>query len=173
MAIAYSYPISLSILPSDMVVGTSTVNNGNGKIINQTKNFSMGQIATFVKEQVTPYNTYNVYTALVTQVGTDAPEAIVLQNTFDTDLVWDIQSTGVYTLTAPSTLFIEGKTFVSITRSTPYDTSIVSYWLTGQRNSSTVVEIAQAVIDYDGGTINYNGPANGFTNISVEVRVYN
>lgn len=52
MAIVYSYPLSTSILSSDMVVGTSTVTAGNGKKKNQTKNFSMGQIATFVIDQI-------------------------------------------------------------------------------------------------------------------------
>jgi len=173
MAILYSYPLSTSILPGDMVVGTSIVNGSNGKKKNQTKNFSMGQIATFVKEQVTPYNTYNVYTALLTQVVDDAPEAVVLQNTFGVDFTWDIVATGAYTCTVPSALFIEGKTFVSITRTTPFDTYIVSYWITGGRATDTVVEVLQTAIDYDGGTINYAGPANGFTNVSIEIRVYN
>jgi hypothetical protein len=173
MAIVYSYPLSTSILPGDMVVGTSIVNGSNGKKKNQTKNFSMGQIATFVKEQVTPYNTYNVYTALLNQTSGNAPEATVLQNTFGIDFTWDIVTTGAYTCTAPSALFTEGKTFVSITRSTPFDVSIQSYWLTGERDTDTVVGIAQTEINYDGGVINYNGPANGFTNVSIEIRVYN
>lgn len=172
MAIIYSYPTNYNILSTDLLVGTSTT-VANGKVKNQTKSFEIGKLTNFMKEQITPYNTYNVYTALLTQVVDDPPEAVVLQNTFGVDFTWDIISTGSYNCTVPSALFMEGKTFVSITRTTPFDTSIISYWITGGRVSDTAIEVSQAAIDYDGGTINFNGPANGFTNISIEIRVYN
>jgi hypothetical protein len=51
MAIIYSYPHSISILASDIVIGTTTV-TVNGTQKNQTKNFSMGEISAFVMGNV-------------------------------------------------------------------------------------------------------------------------
>ena len=39
---------------------------------------------------------YKVYTALLTQSGTDAPVAIVLENTLGGEVVWSYDSVGVY-----------------------------------------------------------------------------
>ncbi len=51
MAIIYSYPHSISILASDIVIGTTTL-TVNGTQKNQTKNFSMGEISAFVISNV-------------------------------------------------------------------------------------------------------------------------
>ena len=112
MAIVYSYPLSTSILSSDMVVGTSTVTAGNGKKKNQTKNFSMGQIADFVNQQVPPYNAYKVYTATITQSGTLAPVATVLQNTLGGEITWTYHGLGSYNITSDG-LFTQGKTTIT------------------------------------------------------------
>lgn len=40
--------------------------------------------------------TYKVYTALLTQSGTDAPVATVLENTLGGDVVWSYSSIGTY-----------------------------------------------------------------------------
>lgn len=50
-----------------------------------------------------------VYTALLTQTGTDAPTVVVLQNTLGADVVWTRQSAGIYKGTCTGK-FIEGKT---------------------------------------------------------------
>lgn len=52
------------------------------------------------------------YRALVTQVNTDAPTAIVLENTFGEELVWTYFDTGKYILTSANGNFVEGKTFI-------------------------------------------------------------
>ena len=39
---------------------------------------------------------YRVYTAVLTQTGTDAPVATVLENTLGGDVVWSYDSTGEY-----------------------------------------------------------------------------
>lgn len=41
---------------------------------------------------------YKVYTALLTQTGTNAPVATVLQNTFDDDFVWAYEGIGGYSV---------------------------------------------------------------------------
>jgi hypothetical protein len=112
MAIVYSYPLSTSILSSDMVVGTSTVTAGNGKKKNQTKNFSMGQIAAFVNQQVPPYNAYKVYTATITQSGASAPVATILQNTLGGEITWVYNGVGTYSITSDG-LFTQGKTTIT------------------------------------------------------------
>lgn len=109
MAIIYSYPLSTSILSSDTVVGTSTVTAGNGKKKNQTKNFSMGQIADFVNQQAPPYK---VYTATITQSGTLAPVATVLQNTLGGEITWAYNSVGAYNILSEG-LFTQGKTTIT------------------------------------------------------------
>ena len=43
---------------------------------------------------------YKVYTALLTQTGTDAPVATVLENTLGYDIVWSRLNAGGYTATA-------------------------------------------------------------------------
>lgn len=52
------------------------------------------------------------YRALVTQVSTDAPTAIVLENTFGEELVWTYNDVGKYILTSANGNFVDGKTFV-------------------------------------------------------------
>ena len=51
---------------------------------------------------------YRVYTALLTQTGTDAPEAIVLENTIG-DIWFTYQQSGIYIINS-NNLFTEGKT---------------------------------------------------------------
>jgi hypothetical protein len=56
---------------------------------------------------------YKVYTALLTQSGTDAPVATVLENTLG-NIVWSYESIGSYNGTLAGA-FIENKTFTIIT----------------------------------------------------------
>ena len=52
---------------------------------------------------------YKVYTALLTQSGTDAPVATVLENTLGGDVVWEYTNIGNYTATS-NNLFTLNKT---------------------------------------------------------------
>ena len=56
---------------------------------------------------------YKVYTALLTQSGTDAPVATVLQNTLGGDIVWSYESIGQY-IAEVNGLFMQGKTTLHI-----------------------------------------------------------
>lgn len=58
---------------------------------------------------------YKVYTALLTQTGTDAPIATVLENTLGGEVVWSYSSVGTYIATLASA-FTVNKTIVI----TPY-----------------------------------------------------
>ena len=52
---------------------------------------------------------YKVYTALLTQTGTNAPVATVLENTVATVITWSYQSVGNYIGTASSSVFTANK----------------------------------------------------------------
>ena len=58
-------------------------------------------------------NKKKVYKALLTQSGTAAPTAVVLENTLG-DIVWGYSTTGTYTATL-SGAFTENKTFILAT----------------------------------------------------------
>jgi|688.fasta_scaffold1293628_2 hypothetical protein len=66
----------------------------------------------FIESKI-PVPTYKVYTALITQTGTDAPVAIVLENTLGGNIVWTRIDEGIYIGTL-SNSFIENKTGVII-----------------------------------------------------------
>ncbi len=54
---------------------------------------------------------YSVYTALLTQTGTDAPTAVVLENTLGGTVVWSYDSVGTYIATLAG-VFTANKTFM-------------------------------------------------------------
>lgn len=56
---------------------------------------------------------YKVYTALVSQSGTNAPVATVLENTLGGTIVWSYDSVGIYVATLTG-VFINNKTTVHI-----------------------------------------------------------
>lgn len=65
----------------------------------------------FVKDNAHPYK---VYTALLTQTGTDAPVATVLENTLGFDINWYYDDPGFYVFQNNTTgvLFDRNKTFI-------------------------------------------------------------
>ena len=64
----------------------------------------------YIKEgAATPTESYKVYTALLTQSGTDAPEAIVFENTLGGTVTWTYEDVGLYLATC-SGCFTENKT---------------------------------------------------------------
>lgn len=62
---------------------------------------------------------YNVYSAFITQSGTDAPMATILENTFSGDIVWTYNDVGSYTGTL-SGAFAANKTLSNYSMLTPY-----------------------------------------------------
>lgn len=57
---------------------------------------------------------YKVYTALLTQTGTDAPVATVLENTLGGEIVWSYDGFGSY-IGSLNGAFTENKTFIQAT----------------------------------------------------------
>ena len=108
MATITAYPVNSTPKASDLLLGTKvpSINSDEQPI---TNNVTIASVAAFA-------NTYNlgytVYTALLTQAGTAAPVATILQNTTGGTLVWTRQSSGNYTVTASTALFTVNKTMV-------------------------------------------------------------
>ena len=118
------------------------------------------QVATtaFVLANTRPYK---VYTALLSQSGTSAPVATVLENTLGGTVVWSRSNVGTYVATLNGA-FILNKTcgfFSSNNGGNPY----VSYVNISSLNSVSI----QTVNSTNGTSFEA-----GFTNASVEIRVY-
>jgi hypothetical protein len=55
---------------------------------------------------------YKSYVALISQVGTSAPTAIVLENTLGDDVVFSYNNVGDYSCESGAGIFVDGKTVV-------------------------------------------------------------
>lgn len=115
------------------------------------------QVATtaFVQENARPYK---VYTALLSQSGTNAPTATVLENTLGGTIVWTRVNTGLYSGTLTGA-FTTNKT--ALLNNNP-----VGGVSTNVINSST-----NEIIIQTRGFSNAQTD-NGLTNTSIEIRVY-
>ena len=150
MAIIYSYPQGTPTL-SDNVIG-SQIDPVTEE--NKTVQFTVGQIAAFANSYSLGYT---VYTALLTQAGTAAPVATILQNTTGTTFTWARTSSGTYTITASSNAFTSNKTIVFMNLGEYAGGGVPrSVWA---RTSDTVATIT-------------TGGDGRITNGSFEVRIY-
>ena len=111
MANISTYPIGTPA-QGDLIPGTQKYTNANGKTENQTRNFTVANIASFANSYSLGYT---VYTALITQAGTAAPVATVLQNTTGGTIVWTRNSTGRYVATISGASYTANKTAVLVT----------------------------------------------------------
>ena len=105
---------------------------------------------------------YKVYTALLTQTGTDAPVATVLENTLGGTVVWSYNDVGDYIATL-SGAFISGKTFLIVTNANVASdgNTLGLYWLTSDLLSLTTANELDALTN------------NIMVNeTSIEIRVY-
>ena len=111
MANISTYPIGTPA-QGDLIPGTQKYTNANGKTENLTRNFTVANIAAFANSYSLGYT---VYTALITQTGTDAPVATVLQNTTGGTIVWTRNSTGRYLATISGATYTTDKTAILLT----------------------------------------------------------
>jgi hypothetical protein len=105
---------------------------------------------------------YKVYTALLSQQSEEDPTAIILENTLG-DIVWVRNYEGQYEGLL-SGAFVENKTWVVINNLIPPigdPISTVQFWV-DSINSVKIVNYLNNFNAYD-----------GFTNLSIEIRVYN
>ena len=116
-------------------------------------------------EEATPYTPpYKVYTALLTQTGTDAPVATVLENTLGT-VSYEYAAEGVYLIKLNGGNFVRATTFILLGFPTwdGGDDFKFSYGLDGTDSPVTLVS---AIASSD-------TPANGaFLWQPIEIRVY-
>lgn len=105
---------------------------------------------------------YKVYTAILTQTGTDAPVATVLKNTLGGDIVYTYDSVGQYVGTL-SGAFSENKTFLMINQ-TAFENGInyVNYADWNSVNTIRIQTSETTVSRLD----------NQLKNTSIEIRVY-
>ncbi len=103
---------------------------------------------------------YKVYSALVTQEGTNTPTAMVLENTLG-DITFSYNNVGEYTINS-NNLFLEDKTFLTVGNSRNIGGFITEG---GGDSSPSNIYILTTSTD--------NEPANDIFNLSIEIRVYN
>ena len=124
--------------------------------------------------QLVPAPAYKVYTALLTQSGTSAPVATVLENTLSGTITWSYLSVGTYQATLVGA-FPSSKTFFYINSEASYNNGPQIYsqkirQLT--RISDDIVFLSQTELNFTAGVFSSAGGANNFTNVSIEIRVY-
>ena len=135
MATLTAYPINSAPKASDLLLGTKvpTINSDEKPI---TSNVTIAALAALINSgSVAGYKTY---TALLTQAGTAAPVATILQNTTSETFTWTRQSAGNYTITASSALFIANKTMVFLNAGHGYQSALPVYW---ERTSDTTITL--------------------------------
>ena len=146
------YPTLSNPTEDDILIGTD-VNNSD-----ETNNFSIGSIISLANETIKPYK---VYTALLTQTGTNAPVATVLENTLGVNIVWTRLSTGFYRATPSESIFLENKTFHFV----------------NSNNQGLAFEVASLLDDTDDWRIQVVDSGvvvdSSLQNLPVEIRVYN
>jgi hypothetical protein len=120
------------------------------------------------KANNTPSPAYKVYTALLTQSGTDAPVATVLENTLGGDVVWTRDNIGQFIVTS-NNLFTAYKTAVFITPTSASSGYPVFAFDTDPPNEDNLYIYSYGAPS--GAPDNYeDGKLNKTT---VEIRVYN
>ena len=109
---------------------------------------------------------YEVYTALLTQTGTNAPVPIVLENTLGGTPVWSYSDVGNY-VGALSGIFTNNKTWLSITNMQSADsgTNMVI-----NRIDSDTVAVGTSLTNLGGAT--FDNANDRLTNTPIEIRVY-
>lgn len=107
---------------------------------------------------------YKAYVALLTQSGTNAPVATVLENTIG-NIVWTRTSPGIYIGTLTGAFPIEKTFIMAIVGGSGYDTAVLNG---GGGEIYNVYRIDDSLI-----TINNVGGDDQLNNTPVEIRVYN
>ena len=148
MAIISSYP-TITPTSSDLVLVVDTSTDGN-----TTKTATISGIGSLINAGFT--GGYTVYTALITQAGTAAPVATILQNTTCETFTYARTSGGDYTVTVSGNLFTVNKTLVFLNGGSSENNHDIAW----ERASDTVINLS---------THNSDGK---FTAGSIEIRIY-
>lgn len=151
MAIIYSYPQGTPTL-ADNVIG-SQIDPITEE--NKTVQFTVGQIAGFANSYSLGYT---VYTASLTQTGTAAPVATIMQNTTGKTFTWARTGAGLYTVTANNATFTANKTILLLSSSRAGDV------LSGVVTNTTVATLNQGSAA--------GGNTDTMTGSTIEIRIY-
>jgi len=135
MAIINSYP-TITPKSGDLVLITDTSTEGN-----PTKTASISSIATIANSLNLGYT---VYSALLTQSGTAAPVATVLQNTITGTLTWTRSGPGDYLLTSNGTPFTANKVQVFVNNGAPTSTTSSIKWTRASTSQIGIKTFAQS-----------------------------
>lgn len=152
MAIIYSYPQGTPTL-SDNVIG-SQIDPVTEE--NKTVQFTVGQIAAFANSYSLGYT---VYTALLTQAGTAAPVATILQNTTGGTITWSRASAGNYIAEISGTTYPSSKTAVFLGNTSARNT------IAAKATTTTKVGFEQ-VRNADDTNV------DTLSTVSIEIRIY-
>lgn len=109
---------------------------------------------------------YKVYTALLTQTGTDAPTAIVLENTLGGDLTWSRSSDGIYEATLSGAFSNQNKFYCTLFSQISQTRYLEVYW-----NNNDSFGVATVELSSYGGVGVYSD--DFLFNQPIEIRVYN
>lgn len=126
-------------------------------------------------QSLVPSSSYKVYTALLTQSGTNDPVATVLENTLGGTVVWTYGSTGLYQATLTGA-FPANKLFFIVEPESSYNVGPQIYSQETRvltRISDDILILKNTELVFTAGVFTSAGLANNFANISVEIRVYN
>ena len=137
----------------------------NGSFINDVKHYftKINEIIDWINNIGTP--SYKVYTALLTQSGTNAPVDIVLQNTLGVTVTYGYTSTGTYSLEL-STAYVYDKVGIFISPVGNSNDYSVSSTIGIQYNGTTGYVLR--TFDNTGTLSN-----KGLGKTMIEIRVYN
>lgn len=119
---------------------------------------------------ITNVANYKSYVALLTQTGTDAPKAIVLENTLSNDITLSYDSVGYYYLNSPSGAFINNKTFAGSPNGFKFGV-IGRYCFLNYEDEFTMGILTSFTSSSSPTAITYENDI--LNNTPIEIRVYN
>ncbi len=131
---------------------------------NVGKGYNGKELKTLINNITEAIKPYKSYTALLTQLNTDAPTAIVLENTLKVDVSFSYDSVGVYKVIFSDAVLTTNKTTISLgnlIRTFSVDVAFIT------SSVLTETEFVISTSDFE------NNPTNGILeNTLLEIRVY-
>lgn len=128
--------------------------------IGSSRYFDLPKMLKEVLTRLTPQAPkYKVYTALLSQSGTNAPVATVLDNTLGVDIVWSRDNEGEFYGTTTGNLLLSNKTFTTITNK---ELSTLQFISIQSENQIYIEQVDSETLAY----------TDFMSRIPVEIRVY-
>ena len=149
---------------TDTTSSTSPSAGGTFTCIDSVTQDATGHPTTVNVKTITlpPAQSYTVYSALLTQTSTNAPTAVVLENTIPGTMTWSYANIGEYQLRNSGTPFTANKVQVFVNRGQEVTSSEPIRWV--YQNTSDIFIKTQNISG-----VNTDGL---ITNGSIEIRIY-